>query len=180
MPISGRIMIKNRLLFILAGSLLCLTGMTSCAERDDPDLTDFQQEVYDLWMKKHHPEAEKLDNGIYVQWFRKNSSDKKLSTGYWMMLDYTGTTQLGDYYISRSADIARQVGFFAYTTHYTPEYLQYDPGSLLYNGQMATGQIAALEMMSEGDSLRIYLSGSLSYAYGYSNSSYSGFTTFST
>lgn len=153
--------------------LASLVLITSCAKEEGPDLSNFRQESFDRWMAKYHPEATRLETGMYIQWFKQNSSDRKLNEGYWMELDYTGRDQNNDVFISRNKDIARQVGFFDYTTHYVPEFSEFlgsYTGTMTYNS-LTTGQLLALKMMHEGDSVRIYLPPQLAYPYGFSSSS---------
>lgn len=150
-----------------------LTGLVSCAETEDTDLTAFRQEAFDVWMKKYHPQAERQESGMYVEWIERNPEGRPLYEGYWMKLDYTGMLKNEEVFVSRSRQIAKQVGFFAYTTNYVPEFMEYYPastGTITGGGfwSLAPGQILALQTMNEGDSLRIYLPPSLSYAgYGF-------------
>ncbi len=157
----------------LAVPLLMLLVAVSCAETE-PGLPfeERQQEAFDLWMAKYHPGITKLESGLYLEWISQNPSHRRLNEGYWMILNYTGRTIAGDIYTSRSADIAKQLGYFSYETHYVGEYSQFTTTfgdsdySALYNTPI--GELEALALMHEGDSVRLYIPPKLGYVYGFS------------
>jgi len=158
----------------------------SCAKDVELDLTEFEEGIFDRWMAKHHPEATPLESphkGLYVDWIERNPDGMKLRDGYWIELNYTARDQNGNIFLTRNKAVARQIlgPGFDRSVHYVPELIQYVPGSLVAG--YAVGQVEALSLMQEGDSLRVFVppfKGYMSQAssYPYYNSYYEGYSTY--
>ncbi|MDR2936543.1 MAG: FKBP-type peptidyl-prolyl cis-trans isomerase [Rikenellaceae bacterium] len=150
-----------------------LLAAVSCAESEsDTTFEERQEEAFDLWMAKYHPDIPKLESGLYMEWISRNPSHRRLNEGYWMELNYTGYTIAGDIYASRSAAVADQLGHFSYLTHYAGEYSQYtatfSESDYTALTKYPIAQIEALALMHEGDSVRLYIPPKLGYIYGFS------------
>lgn len=188
---------KKNLLYAILG-VAFTAGLSSCADNKELDLTEFTNGAFDRWMEKYHPNVDRLESGMYIEWIERNPNGKSLNEGYFMSLNYTGRDQNGDFYLTRNKDVAQQVGFHKDWTHYVPEYTGYTPSSAYstsyynnygygsgygsgyggsyssstyYSSSYPIGAWQALRMMNEGDSVRLYIPPTLAYdSSGFSNS----------
>lgn len=142
-------------------AIFCAVGLTlaQCAKTEDEDRDAREQAVFELWIAQNAPQAERMDNGMFVEWFRKGSSTTKISEGDFIMVDYCGRTLVGDVFSNRDSTLARHEGTFTPYTRYTPHYAPYN-----VNGRYFTaGEYGILAEMSAGDSVRIWLPSMLAY-----------------
>lgn len=147
--------IFNSVLAVLAVLLV----FTQCAEKENENYNERELAVFDLWMERYNPKAEKLDNGMYVEWFRKGSSGTKLSENNFMYVDYVGRDLNGNIFSNRDSAIAVRENTFSLYTHYTPHYAIYNKEAYHFTA----GEYEALGLMSKGDSLRLFLPAQLAY-----------------
>ena len=157
--------ILNSVLAVCAALLI----FVQCAETEGENYDEREQVVFDQWMKTNHPEAEKLDNGMYMEWFRRNTSASKLATDDYMYVDYLGRDLNGNIFSNRDSARAVDEGTFTRYTHYTPHYAIFNKEAYYFT----EGEYEALAMMNKGDSVRLYLPSMLAYrTTGVSSSTY--------
>ena len=146
--------------------------VVSCAKKEREDISGREQAVFDAWMEKYHPEAEKLPSGMYIDWLVRNPSGRKAENGNWLMTNFTRSFMDGTVFASNDPDIAEQLDYFTYKTHFYPKYFGYYPEyytakdyALLQN--LAVGEVELLSMMREGERAKIYMPKNLGYPYSY-------------
>ena len=85
----------------------------------------------------------------------------------WVRVNFIGRSLSGDVFVTRSEDIAMEQGTKTPYTYYEPYYAYFNA----YYSGLTTGQIEALKVMHQGDSVRLYLPSRL--AYGANGTSFS-------
>ncbi|MFR9503328.1 MAG: hypothetical protein SNH73_02600 [Rikenellaceae bacterium] len=110
-------------LFAMAITLLTL----SCTEYTSIDYTEVEQEIFDAWMAKYHPDLlpnYQEDGGYYIDIVTVgDTSSRALSdTICWIQYDLTGYDLYGNVCLTRNDVVAWQQGTFTEYTHYTPYY----------------------------------------------------------
>ena len=158
--------IRFRILFILAAASLTAV---SCAKKSEEDYNVTEQASLDAWMKLNAPDAQRLDNGMYIETVTPAPDGAATpKTGDWVRINYTGKSLEGNVFVTRYKEVAEQQGTSTLHTYYEPQYLLYES----YNSAFTQGQFIALQQMKEGQVVTIYMPSRLAYgAYG---SSYSG------
>lgn len=153
----------------------------SCADDAPDDVPRLTREAFDAWVKKNAPNAVPYKD-IYIEYKDGAPGGVRPSQEQsWITLDYTGRTLDGSVFVTRSETLSRQIGRFAYTTHYTPDFLYYSRTST----KLCPGLLTALQDMRVGDSARVYVPDSQGFGnygmrvndgyYGESNVTYNGF-----
>lgn len=143
--------------FVICASLLIFA---QCAKTEDENLDEREQAVFDLWMEKNGPaDAQRYDNGMYIRWIRKAESGTKLQTDNFMYLDYSGFDLNGNLFSNRDSAVAVFENTFSLYTRYTPHYALFNSEALYFT----QGEYEALAMMSEGDSIELFLPSMLGY-----------------
>lgn len=148
--------------------ILCAIAMVAllaqCAKKEDekPDMRE--QQALDAWMAENNPQAERQANGMYVEWLRRSetTSTNPRKGEDWVWIDYLVRDLAGDVVATRDEQIAKWEGTFTRSTHYGPEFTQYDPDRMY----LTEGEYEVLGQMSEDDSVRIYLPSRLAYRSG--------------
>ncbi|MCL2561774.1 MAG: FKBP-type peptidyl-prolyl cis-trans isomerase [Rikenellaceae bacterium] len=142
-------------------AILCAAGLVlaQCAKTESEDRAAREQAVFELWIAQNAPQAERMDNGMYVEWFRKGSSTTKISEDDFIMVDYRGRTIDGNVFSNRDSAIARHEETFTPYTRYTPHYAPYNVAGRYFTA----GEYEILAQMSMGDSVRIWLPSMLAY-----------------
>lgn len=135
----------------------------ACNKTVSDDYDAREQRSFDIWMAQNYPEVtEQLDNGMYVQWFRKGTGSATLKDEKdWMVLDALIKDIDGNVILTRDSMVAKREGTFSRITHYVPRFA-------LFNTKATTfteGENEALSMMTKGDSVRIFLPSMLAYNY---------------
>jgi FKBP-type peptidyl-prolyl cis-trans isomerase 2 len=121
---------------------------------------EIEQRSLDEWMSRNHPEAERLDNGMFIEWLKRGEAGAISPTaGDWVFLNYRGTTIQGSVYMTRNEEEAKREGSFTLYTHYSPMYSLYSN----YMTDITEGENHALSLMKKGDSVRMYLPSRLAY-----------------
>ena len=158
--------IRFRILFMLTAATL---AAVSCAKKNDEDYNVVEQASLDAWMKINAPDAQKLDNGMYIETVTPAPEGAAApAIGNWVRINYTGKSLEGNVFVTRYKKVAEQQGTSTLHTYYEPQYLLYQN----YNTSFTQGQLTALQQMRQGQVVTIYMPSSLAYgAYG---SSYSG------
>ena len=156
-----------------AVAALALWMATGCAKSEDFDYDAVEQASLDEWMSRTAPDAQKLENGMYMKKLGGGEPDGAVAEyGNWLFIDYTYTDLSGNVVGTRYEQTARRQGTYTPYTHYTPDYVYfYDPDKISTGVQiMVDGQHQALIGMREGESVRAWLPSSLAYGgSGYAN-----------
>lgn len=125
----------------------------SCADDAPDDVPRLTREAFDAWVKKNAPNALPYKD-IYIDYKdRMIGSIRPSQEQSWITLDYTGWTLDGSIFVTRSETLSKQIGKFAYTTHWIPDFLYYSRTS----NKLCPGLLTALQDMRVGDSARIYI-----------------------
>ncbi len=146
-----------RILYIIAVAAV----LSGCAKREDPDLDPREQQAFDSWMAATHPEATRMENGMYVEWLQQTDSEtaKPVIGSDWVSVDYLVRDLEGNIMGTRSEEVAREEGTFTPVTHYVPDFAMLD-SELRY---FTPGEYEILPMMKVNDSVRLYLPSNLAY-----------------
>ncbi len=143
----------------IAALMAGLVAMGSCAKSPTTDNTDRELASLEAWINKYHPETISMGDGGYYKLVEAGESNIKPSLGDWVRVNYTAKTLDGVYYKNYYKTIAYDLGTFAYTTHFVPEYVQYDSAAWTHTEGMFRG----VGMLNVGDSVSLYLASSLGY-----------------
>ncbi len=158
--------IRFRILFMLAAASLMVM---SCAKKSEEDYNVIEQASLDAWMAKNAPQAQRLDNGMYIETVTPAPEGAVAPVaGNWVRINYTGKSLEGNVFATRYKEVAEQQGTNTLHTYYEPQYLLYES----YNTSFTQGQLIALQQMKEGQVVTIYMPSSL--AYGSYGTSFSG------
>ena len=155
-----KLSVSNIIIFAAAVTLM------ACADKKDEKYSEIEQRAFDTWMELHvntdpsNPVAERLENGMYVQWLDRGAVANQLNSGDWFTMNYTGTTLPDKYmngrgrvFMTRDSLVAKQENTFSPYTHYVPQ------RSLLKNTQGFPSGVYdyVLKIMRKGDKARIFL-----------------------
>ncbi len=146
---------------VLCG-LAAVIFLAGCAKKEDEDYVLREQQALDAWMRVNQPQAERQDNGMYVEWLRRTTvAIAPMTPGEdWMSLDYIVHDLSGNVIGMRSEEVAHHEGTFTRITHYGPHFAKFDP--LL--AHFTAGEYNILAEMKPNDSVRIYLPPPLAYS----------------
>ncbi|MCC8087909.1 MAG: FKBP-type peptidyl-prolyl cis-trans isomerase [Rikenellaceae bacterium] len=163
----------NKFFAVVTLLLISVFFLPSCAKEKSEDNSENKYQSFLLWMNKYHPDVEMLYDGVFLEWLERGPGEVKLYEGYWIKIDYTGRTLDGSIYVTRDKSTAQKLGIFSTSNYYAPEYLPFFPGTIeaeyyASTANMAKGQAEVLKLMSEGDSVRLYLYADQAYPDGYS------------
>lgn len=142
-------------------SAFVATLFWSCA-KDAPDIaTGLTRKSFDAWIRKNAPNAVPYRD-IYIEFIEKGPSDgpQPIKDNSWLSLDYTGRTLDGVVIATRDEEMAKRIGTFAYSTHFTPDFTFYQK----QNTKLCKGLQTAMEEMRRGDSVRIYIPSDQAYS----------------
>lgn len=143
-------------------AIIAAMAVTSCAQMENIDTTEFGKETFTDWVQKHDPQATPIDKeGLVYRRFiqRAPQGADELKTGKYVYLKYTMSTMNGKYIISRDSLIARKTASWLKTTHWCDDYMEfYDQ-----NGFFCPGIYDAINGLQTGDSLRIYVAATKAY-----------------
>ena len=142
---------------------ICASALifAQCAEKEGEDYSKREQAAFDNWMKVNHdrPGVERQENGMYIEWLREGAGSKLVTDNY-MRVDYRAYDLNGNMLSNRNRETALREGTFTRYAHYIDHFALYN--KLAY--RFTAGEYDALALMSEGDSVRLYLPASLAYS----------------
>jgi hypothetical protein len=142
-------------------AIAAITLLAGCADRKDEDPVLREQEAMDAWMAAEHPEATRMDNGMWVEWLVR--TDAQTATPVvgedWVSVDYLVRDLEGNIIGTRDEQVARDEMTYTRVTHYVPDFAKLDP-ALRY---FTPGEYAILPEMKVGDKARLYLPSHLAY-----------------
>lgn len=146
-----------RVLYALAATIL----VCGCADKKDDDYILREQEAMDAWMAENHPEAERMENGMYVEWLRRtNAATVTPRVGLdWVSVDYLVRDLEDNIMGTRSREVAEDEGTYTRVTHYVPDFAELKPEQRYFS----PGEYAILPEMKITDSVRLYLPSNLAY-----------------
>ncbi len=153
-------MTKLKRLFLCA---LVSVMALSCAEESIDVTTDFPKESYLKWIENNAPNADSLSNDVFIE-FKERAENWESLAGpildtSWVRVNYTGRTLNGDVFQTRDSALSKQMGTWAYTTHFVDDYLYYRSGG----NMLCEGLVTALGAMRAGDSARVYIPADMGY-----------------
>ncbi len=107
-------------------------AMVSCSDYTSLDYTEIEQEIFDDWMAKYHPDLlvnYQEDGGYYVDLISQgDTSGIPLRDSIcWVEYDLTGYDLYGNVSVTRNDVVAWQQGAYSDYTHYVPYYRMSDP-----------------------------------------------------
>lgn len=106
---------------IIGSILLSVILSASCAKEKTIEANKYEVSYLNAWVSKYHPEAQKLDCGIWtladgiVQGSGSKASDKA-----YIILKYTSKDLDGNILATNEIDVAKQVGTYVETDYYGP------------------------------------------------------------
>lgn len=142
--------LKYALLF-LSISFIAL----SCAKEPTRDEAEIEVNALRAWMKSNHPDYPEVEEGLFYKIIPNSISNEKPDTSAdWIHFTYNGRDLTGDYYANTYKELSKQLGTFAYTTHFVPLYAQFFPNG----SSIPLGVYKAMLSMNVGDSVDIFMS----------------------
>lgn len=149
-------------------------GGWSCAEEAPNIGTGLSRQSFEAWVAKYAPAAYANPyKDVYIEYIERGAEDASVPVlDYtWLTVNYTGKTLDGSVFVTRVDSISRRVGKFAYTTHYSDDFLFFTSTST----KLCDGLRQAFERMRVGDSVRVYIPYDKGYASATSvNAGYAG------
>ncbi len=165
-------------LFKVALSAVFAISMASCAQEEEYTISDIELRTVNDWVAKNRPDMEQVAEGLYMKLHKLSPTSTEIAYEgtNWVQYTYLCKTLDNNYCYNMYPEIANQLGFFNYTTHYTPE--QTSIYSMTYSANAALTY--AIPRMNPGDSVEMvgtskYMySGLIAAGSGESPSGYSG------
>ncbi|MDY3979859.1 MAG: FKBP-type peptidyl-prolyl cis-trans isomerase [Tidjanibacter sp.] len=165
-------------LILLAAAVGLLAG---CAKTGSVDYDALEAQSLDAWMAANtdltDKAFEKTASGLYIYWVKQSDhsspADSLAEVNDWVRVNYTGKTLQENIFYTRNEKTARRQGTFTRRTHYVPNFLFLAET----NTTMAPGMYEALQKMTVGDIVRLYIPSKLyngSTGYSSDNIGYNG------
>lgn len=149
-------------------------GVWSCAKEAPNIANGLSRQSFEAWVAKYAPAAYANPyKDIYIEYIERGPEDAAVPVPdyTWLTVNYTGKTLDGSVFVTRVDSISRRIGKFAYTTHYSDDFLSFSSTST----KLCDGLRQAFERMRAGDSVRVYIPFDKGYAYSMSiNPGYAG------
>lgn len=172
---NRNIMRGIRRIYLAAAAVAAMAaGAWSCAG-EAPDIANgLARQSFEAWVAKYAPAAYANPyKDVYIEYIERGPENAAVPVlDYtWLTVNYTGRTLDGSVFVTRVDSISRRVGKFAYTTHYSDDFLQFTSTST----KLCDGLRQAFERMRVGDSVRVYIPFDKGYAFSMDvNSGYAG------
>lgn len=159
-------------------TLVSIFASQACSRLDESDYSS-EKASFNAWIAKNEPEAIALDNDYgYYKLTKANESTEVIADEQWVRFSYTGQLLDGTYFINYYHGLARLLGTFNYRIHWVPLYTLYDDDYTTddYSSSSITpGMYDAMQLMSPGDSITLFLNSDGGYGTSGASISSDGF-----
>lgn len=144
------------------GILSIVLLFVACATEPPSILKGATDESFEKWVARNAPKATKTDEGLYVEYVERGTTNPDLKVrmdSSWLEIGYTGRMFDGTIFTTRTEQVARHLGTWENTTHWVDDYSNITQFTNLF----CPGFRRALLDMHEGDSVRAYISAANGY-----------------